>query len=47
MKTISKYYKTMKQAEQYQNRLYNEYDHVRLIRFPMFTEHGTYIWEVK
>jgi hypothetical protein len=47
MRTISKYYKSMKQAERYQNRLYNKYDHVRLIRAPVFTEDGVYVWEVK
>jgi hypothetical protein len=47
VKTITKTYKTLKQAERYQNSLYNKYDHVRLIRSPMFSEEGVYAWEVR
>lgn len=47
MKHISKTFTTMKQAEHYQNRLYNRFDTVRLIKSPMFGESGLYVWEVK
>jgi hypothetical protein len=47
MKTITKNCKTLKQAEQHQNRLYNKYDYVRLVRSPRFSEDGIYAWEVK
>lgn len=47
IKTVTKHFDTLKQAETYQNRLYNKYDHVRLIRSPMFAQAGTYAWEVK
>jgi hypothetical protein len=47
MKRISKTYATLKQAERYQTRLYNRFDSVRLIRSPMFSESGLYVWEVK
>ncbi len=46
MKHIAIYCKTLKAAERHLNRLYNQYDHVRLIDAPMFTEHGTYTFEV-
>jgi hypothetical protein len=46
MKTITKTYSTLKQAEQYQNRLYNKYAHVRLVRAPLFSEEGVYVWQV-
>ncbi len=47
MKTIRKIYQTLRQAENYQNRLYGKFDHVRLVKFPMFGESGIYVWEVK
>lgn len=47
MQTITKSYGTLEQAEAYQNRLYSQYDHVRLVRFPRFGEAGQYVWEVK
>lgn len=46
MKRITKKYKTLKQAESYQNRLYNRYNTVRLVSFPRFSEEGEYVWEV-
>jgi hypothetical protein len=46
MKTITKHYKTLKQAERYQNLLYNKYDIVRLVRSPFFGEEGNYTWQV-
>lgn len=45
-KTISKKYNTLRQAERYQNLLYNKFDNVKLIKSPMFTEYGTYVWAV-
>jgi len=47
MKTIAKTYSTLRQAERFQNKLYDKYDYVRLIRSPMFGEEGNYVWEVK
>jgi hypothetical protein len=47
MKTIRKIYQTLRQAENYQNRLYNKFDYVRLVKSPMFSESGEYVWEVK
>jgi hypothetical protein len=46
MKTITKHFDTMAKAEAYQNRLYNKYETVRLIRSPMFSEAGIYEWRV-
>lgn len=43
---ISKTFKTLKQAEFFQNNLYAEHDSVKLIRSPMFSESGIYQWEV-
>jgi hypothetical protein len=44
--TLAKHCTTLKQAEQYQNRLYGKYESVRLVRSPRFTEAGLYVWEV-
>jgi len=44
---VSKYFKTQKQADTYQFRLYNRYDVVRLHRAPRFQEEGHYVWEVR
>lgn len=46
MQTIAKYCKTLKQAEKYQNSLYNKYPYVRLISFPLFSEEGLYEWHI-
>ena len=45
--TIQQYCKTTKQAEAKQSKLYEAYDHVRLVSFPTLTEQGIYKWEVK
>lgn len=45
-KTIRKEFKSLKQAESYQNRLYNQWDSVKLIQSPRFEESGVYVWEV-
>lgn len=47
MRTITKHFDTLAKAEAYQNRLYNKYETVRLTRSPMFSEAGTYQWEVR
>lgn len=44
--TISKQFKTLKQAEAYQNRLYSRYNSVQLVRWPVFSEEGIYTWKV-
>lgn len=46
MKTIKKAFKTMKQAERYQQALYNKYNKVELVSFPLYWESGFYIWQV-
>lgn len=47
MKTITKNYKTLKQAESYQNRLYGQYNTVQLVKSPLWSEAGIYVWQVK
>jgi hypothetical protein len=47
MKTINKTFKTFRQAERYQLRLYSQYDRVDLVRAPRFCEEGIYTWQVK
>lgn len=47
METIGKHLKSLKEAERYQNRLYNQFDYVRLVSYPLFSEEGDYIWNVK
>ena len=47
MKTISKVFKTMKQAERFQTALYNKYQKVVLVSFPIYWTTGTYTWEVQ
>lgn len=46
MQTISKRFKTIKQAEKYQNSLYSKFPYVQLITFPVWSEEGLYIWEI-
>ncbi len=41
-----KYFKTMKQAERYRNKLYSAFNHVQLIEFPIFSEEGWYVFEI-
>ncbi len=43
---ITKYFKSLIQAERYQNRLYNRYDSVQLVKSPRFSEDGYYSWLV-
>jgi len=46
METISKRFKTPKQAEKYQNSLYSKFPYVRLTCSPIWVTEGFYIWEV-
>lgn len=46
MYQIRKRLKTLKQAEKFQNSLYNKYNYVRLVTSPIFTEDGLYIWDI-
>jgi hypothetical protein len=41
-----KFFATLKQAERYQNRLYNQFHTVTLVQFPSVTESGVYVWKV-
>ena len=47
METISKNFETIKQAERYQNKLYNKYNSVVLVHFPILSESGQYVWKVQ
>ena len=47
MKTIIKNCTTLKQAERFQNGLYEKYNSVKLASAPMFSEAGRYVWQVK
>lgn len=43
---INKNFGSLKEAELYQDELYEKYNYVRLIQAPRFTELGEYRWEV-
>ena len=45
-KTITKRLESLKQAEHFQDRLYNKYWSVELVRFPECSEKGIYQWTV-
>lgn len=45
-KTITRWFSLYDSAELFLNKLYQEYDYVRLISSPMFSEAGYYTWEV-
>lgn len=47
MKYVKQHFSSLKQAEKYLNKLYSKYDHVRIISCPMFTEAGSYTFEIK
>lgn len=47
MKKIIKCFKTLKDAENYHEKLYNKYNKVQLVDFPRFTEAGIYTWNVE
>jgi hypothetical protein len=46
-RTITKHFGTIDAAEEYHESLCDEYDSVQLIRSPLFSEAGTYVWEVR
>ena len=46
MELITKYFKSIKQAEKYQNSLYSKFPYVRLFSSPMWSEDGQYTWEI-
>jgi hypothetical protein len=46
MKTIARSFDSIKQADKYQFWLYGKYDSVKLVKSPMFTEQGIYVWIV-
>ena len=46
MQQITKYFRSIKQAEKYQNQLYSKLPYVRLFSAPLFSEEGQYTWEV-
>ena len=46
MKTITKHFDTLKKAANYRNRLYNKYDDVQLLSFPVSSEKGIYVFLV-
>ena len=46
IKHIRKDCKTLKRAEAYQDRLYDIYDKVKLVKSPKYSEDGEYVWEV-
>lgn len=50
MKIVTKHFNTMDEADRFQNRLYDRYDHVKPISDP-YMEHGDesgkYSWEVE
>jgi len=46
MMQIKRRFKTLKQAERFQNSLYNKYPSVELIQFPIITDDGEYVWTV-
>ena len=45
-KIISEYFKSISQAENYQFNLYNKFNDVKLISFPLCNENGLYQWKV-
>ena len=42
---VCKTCRTMQEAEREQMKLYDKYDKVKLVDFPMFSEGGLYKWE--
>lgn len=47
LKTISKHFNRLEDAEKYQDGLHNEYDYVLLVGSPKLGEDGMYVWKVK
>jgi hypothetical protein len=46
MKTISKHFDNQDAANDFYLELCEQYDSVKLKRAPLFSEAGTYVWEV-
>ena len=46
MKTITKHFKTIKDAVNYRSKLYKKYDFVKITDAPLFDENGTYTFSV-
>lgn len=46
MQRITRTFDTMKQAEKFQEKLWNKYARIELVSFPMFSEAGKYVWFV-
>jgi hypothetical protein len=46
MKTISRFFETLEQAENFMEELYDQYKSVTLISFPIVGSDGIYIWNV-
>ena len=44
---ISRELKSLRQAEAFQNRLYEKYDSVKIIESPRFSEQGVYTWLIQ
>lgn len=44
--TITKKCKNLKAAERNQNKLYNQYNLVKLVSFPYLMDEGYYSWKV-
>jgi hypothetical protein len=45
-KIIRKWCMTIRQAERFQNKLYNQYKSVELTTCPIFRQEGSYFWRV-
>lgn len=45
-KYITKTFLTLKEAEKYQNKLYEEYHEVKITSYPLFSENGNYTFFV-
>jgi len=43
----AKTFDTIKQANNYQAKLHSKFDSVTLIKAPIFSEQGIYIWDVR
>lgn len=46
MGTITKGFLSRKKAAQFQDKLYDKYYRVQLVKSPLFSESGEYVWKV-
>jgi len=44
---ITKTFTSCDEAGEYQHSLYDSYNYVSLVDFPLFTDAGEYVWEVR